>query len=57
MIIVCEMTSHCSGTAREKRESEIVIGKREKAGFKTTLKGREKCLHGIRTIQHTWTGL
>jgi len=41
-IIVSEMTNLCTGTEQEKIESEIVIGKREKVGFKTRAKGRPR---------------
>ena len=35
------MTSHCTGYNQEKKESEIVIRKREEIGFKTRAKVRE----------------
>jgi len=45
-IIVSKMTSLSAGTDQEKRESEIGIGKTEKMGFKTRVKGGERWSSG-----------
>jgi len=42
-IIVSKMTSHCASTQREKRESEIGIGKLEKMGLKTRERRSSVC--------------